>query len=133
MLEKIITTIHKLKIFFFLFILISFLSVLGTNPLDLGKFIGAQIGSAVGIKVTAGVPANPFNTLALQLKEKEEKLAQKEVELNKKEGELNRIASLQNKLILAMSIGIVVLFFLIILNYYLDYKRRQNEKNSQNN
>ncbi len=129
MINKTIRTIHKLRIFFFFFILISFLSILGADPISVSKFLGAKMGRAVGISVTAGVPPNPFNTLALQLKEKEERLAQKEVELNKREEELSRVSNLQTKLIWGMFAGIIVLFLLILLNYYLDYQRRKNEKN----
>ena len=47
-----------------------------TDTLSVGRYLVAQLGSAVG--VTASVPSNPFNTLAIQLEEKEINLNQKE-------------------------------------------------------
>jgi hypothetical protein len=127
MLNKTIRAIHDLKIFFLAVIIVSFLYNLGVNPIDIVKFIGAEFTSAVNVSGSASVRENPINSLALQLKNKEVALAQKEQSLQDEEASLQKIGSLQNNLIIFLSIGIVILFILIILNYYLDYRRRKKE------
>jgi len=128
MLKSIIKIIHTLRVFFLAFILIYFLLILGINPVDVGKFIGAKFGSAVGMSIS--VPENPFNRLALQLKEKEERLVQKEQELNQKESELDSANNFsQNKLVFILMVGIIILFVLVLLNYYFDYRRKKKAKN----
>ncbi|OGF27200.1 hypothetical protein A2331_03450 [Candidatus Falkowbacteria bacterium RIFOXYB2_FULL_34_18] len=125
MLKKTIKTIHNLRIFFLAFILVSFLYNIGLGPIDIGKIIGAKFSSAIG--VSAGVPANQINTLAMQLEEKEKKLAQKEQELIKKEEDLRKIIR-EDKTVIFLMVGIVVLFILVMLNYYFDYRRRKKSK-----
>ncbi|MEA3398256.1 MAG: hypothetical protein U9R06_00740 [Patescibacteria group bacterium] len=122
MVIKIFKFIHTLRVFFLVFIIVAFLFVLGINPVSISKFLGAKLGSAIGMSTS--VPENPFNKLALQLKEKEEKLIQREQELDAREKELEP----QNKneyLITALGLGIIVLFALVLLNYYLDYRRKK--------
>ena len=77
--------------------------------------------------MSVSVPENPFNRLALQLKEKEERLNQKEIELSEREKDLRNIKSGQNRLVTGLLVGIVILFGLVILNYYLDWRRRKKE------
>lgn len=124
MLKTVVKTIHALRIFFLCYIIIAFLFVLGVNPIDIGKFIGAGMGSAVGMSLS--VPENPFNRLAFQLKEKEESLNQREVELNEREQALKSSGG-QNIIFIILAAGIGVLFVLVMLNYYFDYKRRKKE------
>ena len=127
MLKRTIKFIHRLRIFFFLFILVSFLYYLGLNPVDVGRFVGSKIGSAVGMSIS--VSENPFNKLALQLKEREEGLDEREEALAVREIELNKQAQADNNpAIIFLLAGVAVLFFLIILNYYLDYRRRKKDK-----
>jgi len=126
MIKKTVKTIHSLRIFFLAFILVSFLYHIGLGPIDMGKMIGAKFSSAVGLSV--GVPKNPVSTLAMQLEEKEKRLAQKELELVQKEEDLKKIIK-EDKTVMFLMFGIFVLFFLVVLNYYLDYRRRGKNKN----
>jgi len=98
------------------------------NPVDIIKYLGAQAGSTIGVSVS--VSENPFNTLAQQLKEKEIKLQEKEKELLKKETALKKEnISSQGKIILSLISGLlIILFILILINFYLDYKRRKELK-----
>jgi hypothetical protein len=128
MFKSIIKFIHDLRILFFALILISFLYTIGVNPVAMGRFIGAKIGSAVGISTSTSVPPNPFNTAASQLNDKEKKLAEREKLLNQKEAELNGGMAGQRNLAYFLSVGVAVLFTLIILNFYFDYKSK-NRKN----
>jgi len=123
MLKKLFKFIHDLKVFFLAIIFFSFLSMLGANPIDMIEFFSANLGKAVGVSTT--VPENPFNSLAAQLKEKENKLALKENELKQREDSLSGINSAQNRSILFIGIGVVVLFVLILINFIMDYKRKK--------
>jgi len=129
---KIIKIIHALRVLFLFFIFFTFLIYLGLSPVDVGRYIGAQFGAAITgdspTNISVSIPANPFNTLALQLKEKENKLTDREKGIDQRESDLIRAGSLQSKLLWILSIGIIILFALIILNYIMDFKRRKTEK-----
>jgi hypothetical protein len=130
MIKKIIRIIHDLRIIFLLLIIFGFFGVVGINPVNLSQFLGAKFGQAIGMSVS--IPENPFNKLALQLKEKEERLNAREAELAKRENVLTTSgvpAGNQDKLVFYLMIGIIILFILVVANYYLDYKRRQKEYN----
>lgn len=129
MFKQIIKTIHTLRVLLFAVILFSFLIYVGISPMDVGRFIGAKFSSAMGVNSYAQIQPNPFNTLALQLKEKETRIITKEKAVDQREYDLIRAASLQNKIIIFLTIGIIVLFVLIVINYYMDYKRRRSERN----
>lgn len=124
MLHKSVKFIHKLRVYFLLFSSFVFLAYLGLNPLSLGRFLGAEIGLAVGMNV--GVAENPFNKLALELDNKENQLNKREQELKKQEEDLSAPNKKQDRMIFLMAIGIWALFCLILFNYYLDYKRRKS-------
>ncbi len=129
MLKRTVKFIHNLRLFLFAFILVSFLYTVGVSPIDFTKYMGASFSSAVGMTSEANVPPNPFNTLALQLKEKEERLDAREAQLNERESQIqspNYV--LQNKIIWGMIIGIIVLFILILVNFFLDIRRRKLNK-----
>lgn len=129
MLKKSVKFIHNLRIFLFAFILVSFLYTVGVSPVDFTKYMGASFSSAVGMTSQANVPPNPFNSLALQLKEKEERLDIREAQLNERESEIqspNYV--LQNKIIWGMMVGIIVLFVLILINFFLDLRRKKLNK-----
>ena len=126
MIKKVFKFIHALRIFFLCFIIVNFLFIAGLNPVDIGKFIGAKLGSAVGISTS--VPENPYNKLAKDLRDKEDELDLREQELFEKEKALGS-GGQKDFLVIAMGAGIIVLFTLVLLNYYLDYKRRKNEEN----
>lgn len=124
MLQKIIKTIFSLRLFFLLFLTVGLFYYMGLNPVTLGKFVGAKMGSAVGVSMT--VPENPMNKLALELRKKEENLNIRENQIQKREDDLNtQRMGTQMKLIIGLGIGIIVLFILIIFNFYLDYRRRR--------
>lgn len=129
MLHKSISIIHQLRVYFLFVIIIAFLASAGINPVDVGIFYGTKIGSAVGM--SSSVAENPFNKLALDLKNKENSLSQKEQALNAREAVLNsQIGSNQAVLLWVIIAGILILFILIIINFILDYRRRKNEKNN---
>ena len=113
---------------FFLLIVVAVISqsVFNANPVTIGKYFIAQIGSSVGIMTS--VPPNPFNTLAQQLKEKELALLDKERELAQEEAALgkkiDKELATQNKILLYLSIIGGILLILILFNFYFDYKRR---------
>ncbi|MFH0892553.1 MAG: hypothetical protein V1867_07330 [Candidatus Falkowbacteria bacterium] len=125
MLHKTVKHIHRFRVYFLAFIIVAFFYELGLNPVDLGKFVGAKVGSAIGMSIS--VPENPINKLALELKQKEEGLDQRERELNEREKELARSSAWNDNMYLFMGGGIVVLFFLVLMNFYLDMRRRKAE------
>jgi len=92
------------------------------------KYFVAQVGSEIGVSVS--VPPNPFNQLAQQLEEKEISLLEKEKELEQKEAELSEknISERENRfLFLILGGGILLVLILIILNFYLDYRKKGNQ------
>ncbi|RLC38044.1 hypothetical protein DRH27_03215 [Candidatus Falkowbacteria bacterium] len=129
MIKRTIKFVHNLRIYFFVLILVSFFYYAGLNPVDISRFVGAKIGSAVGMSIS--VQENPFNKLALQLKEKEENLTQKEKDLAQRENALNAANSPQIKLVFFLAVGITVLFILVLINFYFDYKRKRRELSSK--
>jgi len=130
MIKKIVKFIHGWRIFFFLLISLHFSLYLQLNSIDLGQFIGAGFSKALSVGMSVGVQENPHNKLAAQLAEKENRLAEKEHDLTVKEENLARQATMGNPLILTVIfLGIAALFILILLNYYLDFRRRQKDKN----
>ncbi len=88
----------------------------------------SQIGAVVG--VTTSVEPNQYNTLAEQLKNKEEALAQRERGLQASESKT--IASSQKTdRLLQYLLGISgVLLILILLNFLLDWRRGQRMRYS---
>lgn len=76
------------------------------------------------VSLTASVFPNNYNTLAQQLRQKEDALSGKENELRIKELSLqNTITKERNKLLFYFGAGGAILFLLIIYNFYLDYKK----------
>lgn len=112
-----------------------FLVHLGINPVDLGRFLGARIGLALNVTSSASVPANPFNTVALQLKEKEVVLDEREADLERiKAGLSDETASLKQWLVYLVPL-VAALLILVLMNFYFDYRERkllmQIEKDEQ--
>lgn len=102
-----------------------FLLYLGLNPIDVGKFLSAKISHAVNINSTASVPENPFNVLALQLKEKEIRLDEREQNLAELEDKIiGETGSIKQWLAFIIPL-VVALFILIVLNFYFDYKEKK--------
>ena len=90
-----------------------------------------QLGNAVGIMV--GVPENNFNKLAQELTDYELVLEEKENRIIEREAiliqeETTAIGVTNNYLLILISIG-MLLSGLLLLNFYLDWKR--NKKQSE--
>jgi len=100
-----------------------FMFMLGLNPVSVGKFIGSQFGLAVGM--STGVVENPMNKLALDLKQKEDGLNARKKELDAREAWIDDSNNRRDSLILFMGLGIWVLFCLIMINFYMDIKKRK--------
>lgn len=126
MLKPTIKLIHHLRVLLFMMIVMSFLYVANLNPIDISVFMGAKIGSAIGMDV--GVPENPFNKLALQLDEKEAKLDDREKKLDERADALG-VGDNIGLWLMIIAFGIGVLFVLILLNFYLDIQRRRRKEN----
>ena len=127
---EIIKIIHKLRIYFLLFISLMFMIQVGLNPIDTGVFMGAKFGKAIGMAVS--VPENPFNKLALQLKEKEAGLNEREKALDVREQELSvEKKEVSNWPLWGMGVGIIILFFLVLTNFYLDFYNRSRKESKK--
>lgn len=99
---------------------------MATNPLKLEKFVATNIGRAVGLSLS--VSENPYNTLALELQKKEERINAREKDLEKIQEDLKTSYRYTNWLILVLGASVVLLFFLVLLNFYFDYRRRKREE-----
>ena len=73
-----------------------------------------------GVNATAGVASNTYNLLALQLKNKELNLNDKERLIREQETGLNKS---NRGFFIIILMFVVVLFVLIVLNFYFDYRR----------
>jgi len=116
---------HTLKTVFFAIIVVYFLAMIGITPLDVSDFFGSKISSAV-VGMSTSVSENSFSKLAIQLEQKEKTLAAREARVEKKEQELTNGFG-YGGVIYFLAGGIVILFFLILTNFYLDYRRRKRE------
>lgn len=93
------------------------------EPIEIVKYLLAQAGAGVGMSIS--VPENPFNTLAQQLQEKEAGLEKREEAV----AEVLEKSERDGKIILTLILSLTtVLFFLILLNFYLDYQSRKYQK-----
>lgn len=126
---------RKIKIFWFalIFILIGVIFssaayYFNANPLTLAEIIGSKIGNAVGVGTSVTIPETPINRLAKQLDDREKELNDRQQKLNNIENNLEEKTRFQNVLLTIIFVVIVALFALILLNFYLDYKRRKNKK-----
>ena len=94
------------------------------SPAAVIRYLAAQAQSAIG--VNASVPANPINTLAKQLNERKEGIVEKEKELEQREEIIQgQISKEQEKTLVYLLATGGVLLFLIVLNFYFDYRRRR--------
>ncbi len=124
MIRPTIELIHHLRVLLFMMIVMSFLYVANLSPIDISVFLGAKIGSAIGMNV--GVPENPFNKLALQLDEKEVRLNEQEKKLDERADALS-VGGNIGLWLMVIAFGIGALFVLILFNFYLDIKRRHQD------
>lgn len=106
---------------------------LEANPSEIVGGLFAQVASSVGMSVN--VSSNPYNTLAQQLREKEVQLQQKENDVAAKERTLKQrelFSNGWNGIILILIFGFLILLLgLILINFYLDRKRKEKEKGIQ--
>jgi len=94
------------------------------SPAAVIRYLAAQAQSAIGMN--ASVPANPINTLAKQLNERKEGILEKEKELDQREEIIQgQIRKEQEKTLVYLLATGGVLLFLIVLNFYFDYRRRR--------
>lgn len=98
------------------------LSIYGNLSLGPKEFV-RELGAAVG--ASAGVLPNEYNTLAQALLKKEAEVNQKETALSLREAAvLGQGSEKETKLIfVVLSVG-VLLLVLILLNFYLDWRRK---------
>lgn len=109
--------------FFFLFLLAYSKTVLKIAPTDLVFYSLASLGSSVGVSVS--VSPNPYNTLAVQLQDWQNKLIEKEKTLNQKELELRQKSTIQGEIISKLIVALLgIIFLLVLINFYLDFKFR---------
>lgn len=123
MVRKSVKIIHEMRILFLFFIPFCFFLVLGLNPIDVGKIIKVKVGQAVGMSV--GVPENKYNKVAAQLEAKEDRLNEREQDIRLLEERIVNSYGGQERLVMFLSAGIVILFILVFVNYYLDYKKKK--------
>lgn len=121
------TTAALIGVFSLIVILILLQSIFHLSPATFEKYFMAQIG------VTVGVLPNSFNTLAQQLSEKESTLSAKEQEIQQKEialREKEEEKTQESRILFYLSVVGGILFILVLLNFYLDYRRRTSQISS---
>jgi hypothetical protein len=103
-----------------LFIALSFYGNLSLGPKEFARELGAAVGAS------AGVLPNEYNTLAQSLLQKEKEVNQKEAALAEREAAVMSQGNEKNMnlVFVVLSVGILLLF-LILLNFYFDWRRRK--------
>lgn len=89
-----------------------------------------QVGNAVGVSVS--IEPNTYNTLNEQLKNKEKTLLERESTLKESENTILARTEKQDKILQYLLILSGVLFFLMSLNFVLDWRRGQSMRYSNN-
>jgi hypothetical protein len=122
MIKKFLRAIHDLKIFLFGIITAFFFFTYCAEPLSLLDWLFRQVSWAAGSGVgsSAQVEANPYNSLAAQLAAKEKDLAEREASIIRKDSD--KSGDTEENL---LAVAILALFFLILTNYYLDFRSRR--------
>lgn len=83
-------------------------------------------------QTSASVPANPDNTLALLLSQKEKNLDERAAALDQRSLEIDQqITRERNKMILFLLAGGMLILILIGFNFYLDFKHRKSAEDVQ--
>lgn len=105
--------------------IIGALVLLGVALSDPGQKIGQQLGSVVGMY--ASVEPNEYNTLAQQIKEKQEELDTREKKITEKEllSEQQEIPKRDSVAIIYITLIGLLLLVLVLLNFILDWRRRK--------
>ncbi|OGG40810.1 hypothetical protein A3A21_01100 [Candidatus Jorgensenbacteria bacterium RIFCSPLOWO2_01_FULL_45_25b] len=100
--------------------------ILRANPNLLKHKLLGQLGSGVG--VFAVVEPNPLNTIAKQLKTKEKELEKKETMLQERENATSqRGIEIDKNILYVLMFLSTLLFILVVINFYLDWKRGKKE------
>lgn len=87
--------------------------------------IRSSVGQAAAeVGLSAKVSPNEWNTIALQLEEKDSRLQGRAAELDERERALNASRTSELKLAPWFIVSGLALFGLVLLNFYLDYRRR---------
>lgn len=102
-------------------ILLSYSVSLFTPEVIAGSVSRMLANAAVGVSM--GVEPNPYNTLALQLSDKEKELVVREERILALEAELGDARSLETYLATGSLALSVLLFALVGLNFYRDARR----------
>lgn len=102
-----------------LFVALSLYGNLSLGPKEFTRQLGAAVGAS------AGVLPNEYNTLAQSLLKKEAEVNQREAALAEREAAVMRQGNEKDtKLVfVVLSVG-VLLLILILLNFYLDWRRK---------
>lgn len=126
MIKRTAKVIHDARIFFFTFILVTFLYQVGLNPIDFGKYVGLKVVNATKMNVSAGVSPNQYSKVAMQLEIKEDRLNQREVTLGELEEKIvsNGIYGNRN-LLFGLTFAIIALFVMMTTNFYFDLRRKK--------
>jgi preprotein translocase subunit SecF len=90
---------------------------------------GVHARPSLAMGVSTGVNDNPYNTTAQQLAEKEKRIKEQEMRLQQIEQKVISNSQVSRQLMLTAVGGVIVLFVLIFINYYLDYQRQKREEN----
>jgi hypothetical protein len=95
-----------------------------------------QIATVVGM--SASVPSNEYSQLAQQLTAREQALSDREAALVLQEetqrGTLNDDVRRANaRTLIVLSVALVILFVLVMLNFYFDIRRHQRESEVHGN
>jgi hypothetical protein len=106
----------------------SFFYILVANPISLYNYFSGTESKAADLQTT--VAKNPYNTLAQQLSDWEDDLDKRESGLNELEKKITEKSQIEKILIVIIAIFLPLLFVLIFLNFYFDYKRRKAKRDN---
>lgn len=105
----------------------SILIIVGASFLSENVAVGnvrAYLAQAAGIGMNAAVLPNESNTIALQLEQKDSRLKAQAAELDERERAFEAQRLSEQKLAPWFILGGSILLGLVLLNFYLDYRRR---------
>ena len=108
-------------------LLSSVLIIVGASFLSESIAVGnvrMYLAQAIGIGMNVSVLPNETNTIALQLEQKDLRLKEQVAQLNERERVFEVQQSSEQKLAPWLILGGFLLFGLVLLNFYLDFRRR---------
>ena len=118
---------------FFALVLVWQMSVQNVSLTSLA--VSAYQNLAAISSMSATIPPNPYNSLALQFDQKQQELTTREQQLAEREAALNakvEEASAANRMLTITVLGgvTILLLILILLNFYFDVKREEGRRNA---